>query len=223
MVTPPTIRSGFTPSARRLAILSAAAIVFLEIAYVIVLAIGLATLPSPTEPISDPWFTMMELLILAMVPVFVTLMVGVHAYAGENDKAMALSALIFMAMMAVLTAMVHFSVLTLSRTEAFAGYDQVLAFRWPSVVYALDILAWDIFFALSVLCAAPVFRGPGLSRAVRWALVLSGVLALAGLIGVPTGDMRLRNIGIVGYALVMTVAAGLMWVLFRRTPARAGT
>jgi hypothetical protein len=30
--------------------------------------------------------------------------------------------------------------------------------RYP-VAYALDILSWDIFFALSMLFAVPVFRG----------------------------------------------------------------
>jgi hypothetical protein len=54
-------------------------------------------------------------------------------------------------------------------------------------------------------------------------LIVSGVLALAGLAGVVTGDMRLRNIGIIGYAGVFPVAAALIAVLFRRgaLPARA--
>jgi hypothetical protein len=51
---------------------------------------------------------------------------------------------------------------------------------------------------------------------VRRLFVASGVLALAGLSGVVAGDMRLRNIGIVGYVPVFTVAAGLLVVHFRR-------
>jgi hypothetical protein len=84
-------------------------------------------------------------------------------------------------------------------------------------VYALDILAWDVFFALAVLFAAPVFSGSTLARWIRWLLVLSGVLALAGLIGVATADMGLRNIGILGYSGVFPVAALLLAVLFHRT------
>lgn len=41
--------------------------------------------------------------------------------------------------------------------------------------------------------------------------------ALAGLSGVATGDMRLRNIGILGYVGVFVVVAVLLAVLFRRT------
>jgi hypothetical protein len=93
----------------------------------------------------------------------------------------------------------------------------LLSFEWPSVAYALDILAWDVFFALSVLSAAPVFRGSRLATSVRVSLIASGVLALAGLSGVVVGDMGLRSIGIFGYAGVFPVAALLLALLFQRT------
>ena len=93
----------------------------------------------------------------------------------------------------------------------------LLSFKWPSVSYALDILAWDVFFALSVLFAAQVFRGNRLATSIRVLLVASGALALAGLSGIIVGDMQLRNIGIVGYVGVFPVAALLLAVLFYRT------
>ena len=89
-----------------------------------------------------------------------------------------------------------------------------------SVVYALDILAWDIFFPLSVLFAAPVFGGSRLALWIRALLILSGGLALAGLSGVVAGDMQLRNIGIVGYVPVFIIVAALLTVLFYKTPAQ---
>ncbi|MFN2371195.1 MAG: hypothetical protein ABR506_08585 [Candidatus Krumholzibacteriia bacterium] len=93
----------------------------------------------------------------------------------------------------------------------------VLSFRWPSVVYALDILAWDVFFPLAMLLAAPVFAGGGFVGWIRRLMVTSGLLALAGLAGVVTGNMQLRNVGIVGYVGVFVVVAGLLAVLFKRT------
>jgi hypothetical protein len=94
----------------------------------------------------------------------------------------------------------------------------LLSFKWPSVAYALDILAWDVFFAVSVLFAAPVFGDGRLATSIRVSMIASGVLALAGLSGVVVGDMQLRNIGIVGYAGVFPVAALLLAILFQRTP-----
>jgi hypothetical protein len=47
-------------------------------------------------------------------------------------------------------------------------------------------------------------------------MIASGVLALGGLSGVLVGNMQLRNIGIVGYVGVFSVAALLLAVLFYR-------
>jgi hypothetical protein len=45
---------------------------------------------------------------------------------------------------------------------------------------------------------------------------LSGVLTLAGMAGVLLSDMQVRNIGIVGYAVIFHLAAALIRVLFWR-------
>jgi hypothetical protein len=62
------------------------------------------------------------------------------------------------------------------------------------VVYTLDILAWDFFFALSMLFAAPVFKGGRLETMVRILMIASGIVSLAGLIGVPLANMDVRII-----------------------------
>jgi len=210
----------FTASARRLGIASAVGTALLTATYTAALAAGLSSLRSPLQPIGDPWFSMLEVLILLLMPVVVALMVAVHAWAPAEAKVFSLVALVFAALLAGLTCSVHFTILTVGRHAAFAGLawaPLLLSFTWPSVAYALDILAWDVFFALAALFAAPVFGGSRLARWIRTLLVVSGALALAGLSGVLVGDMRLRNIGIVGYAGVFPVAAGLIALLFHRT------
>ena len=67
-----------------------------------------------------------------------------------------------------------------------------------------------------MLFAAPVFRGSRLAAWIRWLMIASGVLALAGLSGVVVGDMQLRNIGIVGYLGVFLIVATLLGILFYR-------
>lgn len=200
---------------RRLGLVSAFGVALLGVAYLVCLAFGLASLASPEDPIADPWFTALEILILAMMPLMVTLMVSVHAWSAAETKVHGLTAVVFMAMVAAITSAVHFGILTLARHEAFEDLSWLFAFSWPSVVYALDILAWDVFFPLAVLFAAPVFAGGGLEAWIRISLRVSGVLALAGLV---VGDMGVRNVGIVGYAVVFPVAAASMGVLFRRMP-----
>jgi hypothetical protein len=211
----------FTPAARRLGIGSALAVVFLLVAYTVTLAVGFASLESPDEPIGDPMFAILEVLIIVMMPALVALMVAVHAWAPAHVKVLSLTALVFMTLLAGVTASLHFVMLTLSRQPEFAQKSWaplVLSFRWPSVAYALDILAWDVFFPLSMFFAAPVFSGSRLAAWIRVVMIVSGMLALGGLTGVVTGDMQLRNIGIIGYVPVFLVVVILLAVLFKATP-----
>jgi hypothetical protein len=219
------VAPGFTVIARRLGIVSAAGTVFLIVVYAITLVAGLVSLRSPQQPIGDPLFSILEILIILMMPFMVALMVAVHALASPQTKTFSLVALVFMGVLAGLTSAVHFVILTVSRQTGFAGQSWLplfLEFRWPSVAYALDILAWDVFFPLSVLSAAPVFGGSRLTSWIRGLMIASGVLAFGGLSGVMVGDMQLRNIGIVGYVGVFVVAALLLAIVFyRATPGEA--
>jgi hypothetical protein len=85
----------------------------------------------------------------------------------------------------------RFVILTLDHQPAFAGppWPLFLSFRWPSIAYALDILSWDAFFAVSMLFFA----------------------ALAGVIA---GDMQVRNIGVAGNVGTFPVEAILLARLF---------
>src|SRR5215218_1475228 len=130
-----------------------------------------------------------------------------------------LRSVIFMSLLAGVTCSLHFCILTLSRQPEFAGQSWlplVFSFEWLSVAYALDIVGWDVYFALSMLFTAPVFSGSRLAAWIRVLMIASGVLSLAGLSGVVVGDMEVRNIGIVGYVGVFLVVAALLTVFFYR-------
>lgn len=216
------MREEFPSPARSMGIAAAGTILAAATAYGVTLLLALAALASPAQPIGDPYFAIMEVLILVMAPAMVALMAAVHAWAAPPFRALSLVALCLMVMLATVTCCVHFTLLTLDRHPMSANQpaiDFFLAFKWPSVVYALDILGWDYFFALSMLFAAPVFQGAGLCRAIRNSMIASAVLALAGLGGVLWDDMQLRNIGIAGYLGLFLVSDALLLALFLRSSA----
>lgn len=216
--------ASFTTSARRLGLVCAVGTVVLSLLYAVPLVAGLLALPSPDAPIGDPWFPMMEVLIIVTTPLMVGLMVAVQAWGPAQTKVYGSLAVVFSGLLTLVTCSVHLVILTVSRRDEYAGQPWLplaLTFRWLSIPYALDVLAWDVFFALAVLCAAPVLGGSRLARAVRVLLVVSGALALGGLSGVLLDDSRFRSIGIVGYAAVFPVAALLLAVLFQRSRAAA--
>ena len=218
---------GFTSQHRALGRTACWAVFFLSIIYAVTTILGFLSLKSPQDPIGDPYFTLMELLILPIAPLMVVSMVAVHAYASREVKAYSFTALIFMIIMTGITSSVHFSILTVSRQVAAAGLTGaplLFSFTWPSVAYTLDVLAWDWFFALAVLFAAPVFTGDRMENTIRYLMIISGVLSLIGILGIPLANMNvafwanIRNIGIVGYALVAPVAFLLLAMLFGHTP-----
>jgi hypothetical protein len=207
--------------ARRFGIVAASLVCALNLAYAAALVLGLRSLRSPDDPIADPYFAAMEVLILLIAPAFVAMMAAVHAYAPRDLKVFSLAALVFTGVLAGITSGVHIVVLTVGRQVSAAelpALPVLFGFRWPSVIYALDILAWDLFYPLAVLLAAPLFRGDGLARVVRVALGASGVLSLAGLLAVAVGDMGIRIIGIIGYAGVLPAIALLIALVFAQTP-----
>lgn len=204
--------------ARRFGFASAVGFVALSVAYAVPLTIGLVTLPSPDVPIPDPWFSMMEGLICLSAPFMVAVMVAVHAWAPAARKAFSLLALVFMAMAAAVTCGVHLTIMVISHQHEIANLpwtSSLLTFQWPSVPYALDILAWDFFFPISVLLAAAAFGGTRLTSSIRVLLLVSGVLSFVGLLGPAVGNMNIRSIGIVGYAAVFPIAVVLLARLFR--------
>lgn len=216
----------FTAGYRRLGRSASLLVFILVVVYAATNVLGFLSLKSPLDQIGDPYFTIMEVLILLMVPPMILSMIAVHAYANQDAKPFSSAALAFMIAMGVITSGLHFVVLTVSRQLTAAGLASaplLFSFKWPSVAYTLDILAWDWFFALAILFAAPVFSGRGLERAIQLVMIVSGVLSLIGLLGVPLAIMNVgywltvRNIGIVGYALVAPVAFLLMEILFGRT------
>lgn len=214
---------GFTDTARRLGLVSAVATAGLIVGYAVTLIIGFISLPSPDAQIGDPMFTILEVLILALMPAMVALMVALHTWVAEPCRALSFVAVIFMALLAGVTSSVHFLVLTLSRDAAITGQAWAplfLSFTWPSVAYALDILAWDVFFPFAMFFAAPGVTGGRLADWTRHLMITSGVLSLAGLGGVIFGDMQLRNVGILGYVGVFLLVAIMLAFLFHRTVPR---
>jgi len=194
----------WTRTDRLLATASAWALFGVGLLYILTTTAGFVMAGGLQAPIVDPAFALMELLILVEAPLIVVLFVYLHRYSAPGRRSFSFAAFGLVVVMTALTLGVHFVVLTVGRqvdASVMPGFDRFFSFKWPSVVYALDILAWDFCFGLALLLAAPVFVGTGIQRAIRIGLVLAGVLCLVGLLGVITANMQIRNTGVVGYAI----------------------
>src|SRR6266567_723929 len=171
---------------------------------------------TPALPLPDPYLAIAEILILVMAPIMVCLMLAIHQCAPKQAKPFTQVALGWMLAAAAFTTVVHFVQLTVARhidSATFPGYAGIFGWQWLSTFYAIDIVAWDVFFGLALLFAVPAFAHRGDATLVRRGLILSGSLCLIGLVGPFANVLGLRTIGIVGY----TVVFGLTCLPLSRT------
>lgn len=194
--------------AHRTGHLSSFGLFVVGVVYAAVVAVGISQ-AGADDPIVDPILAVMEALTLLSAPLVVAVMASIYVTARRERKVFGAMALTFAGVMAGLTSAVHFVTLTAGRQTDFT------ALEWPSTLYAVELLAWDVFLGLSLLSAAFVFVGPGLQSAARWALLAAGALSLLGAIGPIVGDMTLQRIGILGYGVGLPIAALVLSRFFR--------
>lgn len=146
------------------------------------------------------------------------MMSAVYASAPPDRKTFALAALVFMSVFVCLTCSVHFASLTVKRQigpRILPLLSHQLSFEeWPSLAMSLDFLAWDFFLGLSLVFAAPVFKGAGLTRRVRASMIVAGALCLVATLGPASGRLYIQFMGIAGYAFALPVACALLAMLF---------
>lgn len=198
---------GEAPDGRicQLGMWAARAMIVVEAAYIAVFVAGFASIGNTSDPLPDPYLGIAEGLILVSAPTLVVLMLAIHHTAPRRSRPFTSVALGWMMAMASLTTVVHLVELTVARRvnpSSFAGYDQIFGFRWPSTFYAIDIVAWDVFFAFAVLFAVPAFAHNPQTSLIRRGLIASGMLSLIGLVGPLADALAWRTIGIMGYTVV---------------------
>ncbi len=173
----------------------------------------------------EPYLAAAEILTALSGVLQVALFAAIYRCAPAEARLSVLMALVWMAVMAALTMTVHGVQLTVGRqidAAAMPDYRFIFGWTWPSLLYAVELAAWHLFFGLSLLFAAPAFRGGGAAAAARSGLIVAGVLCLAGLVGPATGNLNWRMIGVAGYGLFFPLSCVAIGFVFSRAAASGG-
>jgi hypothetical protein len=198
-------RPGFTARDRAMGMIGAWTAFVVNEAYAITSGLGYLSVKAPSDPISDPYLSIMSLLIVLMAPFLVITMVAVHSYAATGHKPY--------------TSSVNFALFVVARQPAPTPSLWVSSFistGWPPLPQAMDFFAWDWFFALSMLLAAPVFRGSRLENAVRILMLVTAALCILGLVWLPFSPQQATIIGILGWGVAGPIVFLLLANLFTR-------
>lgn len=209
---------GGTATDRWIGMWSARVLCAFGVAYAVTMVAGFAAMGNLSKPLEDPYLAIMEVLILVMAPVLVLLAVVIHACAPDGTKTYSMTALGWMLLLAGFTMTVHLVQLTVVRRidpGAIHGFQYLFNWHWPSVLYGVDVVAWDIFFGLALLFAAAVFHVAG-HVAVRNGLLIAGAMCLVGIIGPAVNHIALRQVGIIGYAVVWPIVCVPLSKAFRQ-------
>jgi hypothetical protein len=112
--------------------------------------------------------------------------------------------ILFMSMVVILTCSVHFIGITVSSTliSSNKSFESLLSLNWPSALFSLDILAWDLFFGVSFICLGISLNKYSKQGIAGLLSIISGLISILGLIALPMNNMNIRYIGIFGYTVM---------------------
>lgn len=189
------------------------------ISYVAVILLWLIRERSPREPIADPYLAIMEVLTIASALAIIGLVVALSFFVSAARQFEARIALALGSIAAGLTMAVHFVQLTAVRQLWRAGRLADYKLVWPSPLFAVEYFVWDVLVGLTMVSAGLALTSMPAATRARTALLVGGVLCMLGVAGPVTGRMALQNIAVIGYAVVLPIAAALTVRIFRAVPA----
>jgi hypothetical protein len=178
------------------------------ILYIIVVTVGIGTADKASGKISDQVLVIMEVLTLLSAIAFLLLSVSLHFLTSKKLRIFSMTGLLFMAISTALTCCVHFIGLTVSKDliKVNNSFEGLFSFNWPSLLFSIDILAWDLFFGLAFLFLGIPFLHCKEERKIGVIMIISGMFSLLGLIALPLNNMNIRFIGIFGYTVLPVIA-----------------
>jgi hypothetical protein len=176
-------------------------------------------------PPAEPLQSIFNALILITAPWMVFFWVILHQSAPVGRKIFSQASLALIVIFAALTSINRYVGLTVVKQSIASGNTNglqwFLPYSWPSIMLALEFLAWGFFFGLACLSLAPVFIHRGLEKAIFWTLIVTGILSLLAPLGqlVGTDPMSFTLFtaaGEMGWGPGLLLVAVLLVIWFHR-------
>jgi hypothetical protein len=177
-------------------------------------------------PPVEPFLTLVNTLVLITALWIVLFWVILNQAIPKERRLFGQTSMALIVIFATLTSINRYVALTVVRQSLIMGdtigLQWFLPYSWPSVMLAIEFLAWGFFFGLACLCLAPVFIQGKLERAISWTLVVTGILSLVAVLGQVIGADALSFspftfAGVLGWGPGLTIAVGLITIWFRKT------
>jgi len=177
----------------------------------------IAALASGTFPPEGLLQTLMNVVIMLVIPTMILIWVTIHQVTPAEKQVFSLGSLVLLAIFCVPTSINRYNALTIV-PQAVAmgkseGLEWFLPYGSPSVMAAMEVLSWGFYYGLSCLLLAPVFGGNGLEKAIFWSLIASGGLSLFSILGQVLNSIPLSMPGVLawGPGLILLTVLWTLW------------
>ena len=178
---------------RRIGFWSGLVLVILGVIYLGLITVSMSS-GSGFPPV-EPFQTIFNVLVLITAVWMVFFWSILHQAAPVERKPFSRASFAMIVIFAALTSINRYVGLTVVKQSIASGTTNglqwFLPYGWPSVMLALEFLAWGFFFGLACLCLAPVFVNGKLEHAIFWTLILTGILSLLAALGLVIGSNAL--------------------------------
>jgi len=158
---------------------------------------------SGTIPPAEPYISIVSIVSLASVPIFIFLWAILHCVSSPEKKVFTQTSLALIVIFATLTSINRYVAMTVVRQSIEMGITDGLnwfmPYGWPSIMAAMEVLAWGFFLGLAFLFLAPVFRKGKLELAIFWTLIVSGGFSLIAVLGQIMNSVVLNMLGIIAW------------------------
>ena len=144
----------------------------------------------------------------------VILFVALRHRIPESRSVFADLGVVFIVILAAVSTVNWYVQLTLIPRIARAGNAVVLELldihNVNSVMYAMEHLAWGLFFGLAVIFMALAIQGGRIETWIRWLLIAAGVMSLLFIPGYMAGNQFLIDLGYYAAGIVLPITTVLL-------------
>jgi hypothetical protein len=190
----------------------------LAIAYLAAVA---AMFIAGTIPPAEPYISIVSVVSLASAPLFIFLWAIMHNITSPEKKVFAQTSLALIVIFATLTSINRYVALTVVHQSLAMGVTDGLnwfmPYGWPSIMAAIEVLAWGGFLGLALLFLAPVFHNSKLELAIFWTLIVSGLFSLVAVFGQIINSVVLNMVGIIAWGPGLIVLFVLLAFWFKNS------
>ncbi len=169
---------------------------------------------SGTIPPAEPYISVVSIVSLASVPAFVFLWAILHNVASLEKKIYTQTSLALIVIFATLTSINRYVAMTVVRQSMTMGITDGLSwfmpYGWPSIMAAIEVLAWGGFLGSAFLFLAPVFHEGKLELAISWTLIVSGIFSLIAVFGQVVNSAVLNMLGIIAWGPGLLILFSLL-------------